>query len=359
MALNQNQKNNSQQTDVIIVGQGIAGSVLAFSLIRAGYSVCVINQPALSSCSTTAAGIWNPIVFKRLTNSWLADTIVPELIAFYTACEKELHTTLLYKRSIIKPLNEEQEKSLWLKKAIDNPFLDGTIYENLSVTDRLTIPSYSNVLLAGNIDTAKFLNEMKIYISETQTYIEEEFVYDDVILENDRVRYHSHSAQKIIFCDGHLISKNPFFKWIPMKPAKGETVTIHCKGIHIGDAILNKGIFILPLGNDTYKIGATYEWETLTDEPTEKGLAELEQKLKTIITLPYTILKQEAGIRPAVIDRRPVIGQHPIHQQAYIFNGFGTKAVMLAPYFAKELTQFIQTNSAIHPEVSPLRFYQK
>lgn len=360
MDTTQNLKNNSKPVDVLIVGQGIAGSVLAFSLIKAGYSVAVISQPQLSACSAIAAGIWNPIVFKRLTASWMAEKVIPELMAFYATCQEELQASFMHQRAIMKPLYEEQEKKLWLKKQLQIPlFLDHNIYENFLLTNEQMIPAYSNVLSAGNIDTVLFLNQMKSYVTNTHTYVEGAFSFQDLVIKNDGISYQSFSAKKIVFCDGHLISKNPFFDWVPMKPAKGEVLTIQCKGIQLGTSILNKGVFILPLGNDVYKVGATYEWKDLSENPTEIGLSELEHKLRAIISLPYTILKHEAGIRPSVVDRRPVVGKHPRFHNMYTFNGFGTKAVMLAPYFAKELTQNMLVNAPIHPDVNPQRFYKK
>lgn len=356
----ENKKNSFPEFDFIIVGQGIAGSVLAISLIRSGYSICLIDQPNLSLCSKVAAGIWNPVVFKRLTKSWLADDLVPELMSFYESFEKETTTQLLHHRHIIKPFTEEQEKNLWLKKSqTENQFLDNVVYTDLKLTEQQTIASYSKVLQAGNLDIPTFLKATKSYIQQTQAYIEEEFNYRQLKIKNDYIEYNQIVAKQIVFCDGYLIQQNPFFNWIPMKPAKGETLTISCDEILLQTDILNKGIFIMPLGNKTYKIGATYEWENLNDHPTEKGRSELEQKLNTVIQSPYIILKHQAGVRPSVIDRRPVVGPHPDHHNIYCFNGFGTKAVMLAPYFAKQLIHFLQNGTTINPEVDPARFKTK
>ena len=350
-------KNNSKQLDFIIVGQGIAGSVLALSLIKSGYTVCVIDKQDLSLSSRIAAGIWNPVVFKRLTKSWLADEVVPELIHFYEFFEKELNASFVNKRFILKPFSEEQEKTFWLKKAeSENEFLDKSIYEDFKVTDTYSIKSYSKVLQAGNIDVTTFLDATKNYISKHHQLIEEVFNHNILKRTNNGIEYKSCSAKNIIFCEGHLISKNPYFNWIPFKPAKGEVLTIICNDLHLENSIFNKGFFILPLGNNTYKVGATYEWENPTDMPTESKKQELITKLNNVISTPYQIVKHEAGVRPSVIDRRPVVGCHPEYNNVYVFNGFGTKAVMLAPYFAKQLVNFIQHHSAIDLAVNPSRF---
>lgn len=354
------QKNNNSIFDFIIVGHGLAGSVLAIQLIKAGYLVCVIDDPKLSSSSKVAAGIWNPVVFKRLTKSWLADELVPELIDFYCYFETETKTSLISQRNIIKPFTEGQEKMLWHKKAqSENHFLDKELYQNLEITSKDTIRSYSKVLNAGNLDVLAFFEASKNFIQERNTFISEKFDFNGLKINESVISYKELQAKNVIFAEGYLISQNPYFNWIPMKPAKGEVLTIYCEDLLIEKDILNKGIFMLPLGNNTFKVGATYEWNDLNDEPTEKAKSELEAKLKALIKVPYQILRHEAGVRPSVIDRRPVVGRHPEKSNLFVFNGFGTKAVMLAPYFAKQFVQYFKSNLPLNPEVDVMRFSGK
>jgi glycine oxidase len=345
--------------DFIIVGQGIAGSVLALSLLKSNYSVLVIDDSSLSSCSRVAAGIWNPIVFKRLTKSWLADDVVPGLMEFYSDASKLLGVQLIHERAIIKPFTEKQEKNLWLKKARnDNRFLDENTYRDLKITAQDTLADHSKVLHAGNLDVKLFLEKTREYLMQNGSYLAEGFDHQQLQSDDSIISYKSQKAKHIVFCEGHLLSKNPFFDYIPLKPAKGEVLTIRCEGLLLNSDILNKGIFILPLGNHTYKLGATYDWADLTDTPTQAAKQTLLDKLKAVISVPFEVIGHEAGVRPAVIDRRPVVGAHSVYENHHIFNGFGTKAVMLAPYFAKAFVAHIKDGKALDPEVDPKRFYK-
>ena len=58
-----------------------------------------------------------------------------------------------------------------------------------------------------------------------------------------------------------------------------------------------------------------------------------------------------------VKDRRPLIGLHPKHPQLAVFNGMGTKAVMLAPYFAIAFSDFLETGKELNSEVDIKRYY--
>lgn len=344
--------------DFVVVGQGIAGSVLSLSLIKAGYSVVVIDDPTLSRCSSVAAGIWNPVVFKRLAKSWLADEVVPELLKFYRDAEQVLGVSLIHERAIIKPFTEQQEKNLWIKKAeTDNLFLDPQLYKDLRLSTQDVIADYSKVKHAGNLEVKLFLEKTRDHLLQSQRYLAESFDHNQLQYEDKAIIYKEIRAKGIVFCEGHLISRNPFFDLIPMKPAKGEVITIHCEELLLDKDILNKGLFILPLSENTYKVGATYNWEDLTDIPTEAAKEELIKKLEALIGVPFRTINHEAGVRPATIDRRPIVGSHPDLPMHYVFNGFGTKAVMLAPYFAKQFLEFVKDGKSLDKEVDVKRFF--
>ena len=187
--------------------------------------------------------------------------------------------------------------------------------------------------------------------------MEETFDYNRVSFSENKVVYKDIEADKIIFCEGYKTIDNPYFSWLPFKLTKGEILTVKIPDFKIDDEfVLNKGVFILPLGNNIYKVGATYEWNDLTEKTTEKGKLELEDKLKKVIKLPFEIIDQQAGIRPTVLDRRPLIGIHSENNKLAVFNGMGTKGVMLVPHFANQFADFLINNIPLNKEVDIDRF---
>ena len=232
-------------------------------------------------------------------------------------------------------------------------YLDETIYPDHPVTAN----DFALVLNSGNIDVTKFLQSVKAELLNKEMFLEELFNYHELKIFPEGIEYKNFKSASIIFCEGFNCTKNPFFNHISFKPAKGEVLTIKCEGLKT-QQIINKGVFILPVGNDLYKVGATYEWDELGPSITEKAKQELTEKLDKVLKLPYSIINHEAGIRPSVIDRRPVIGTHPEHPALKVFNGMGTKGVMLAPYFAKHFIDFLEGKSHLNPEINVERFKQ-
>src|SRR3989344_121074 len=260
----------SKKVDYIIVGQGLAGSILALTLLQKGKSVMVIDDAKPNTASKIAAGLYNPVVFKRLVKSWLADDLLPYMDSFYPEMEKLLGVEFYFSKRILKPFAEEQEKTLWLKKTEEGvgKYLNETIYvEDLNglVYNPLGI---SEVKHAGNLDTIVFLNACKEYLKKKNLFIQEEFDYSQIAMTENSVNYKYISATKIIFCEGYKTTENPFLKWLPFKLTKGETIIIKLPEEHKipFEIVINKAVFILPLGDNTYKVGATYEWEDLSEK---------------------------------------------------------------------------------------------
>ena len=345
------------KTDLIIVGQGIAGTVLALECLQQGYKVIVIDKPELSACSRVAGGIYNPVVFKRLTKSWLADTVLPVMFDFYSQCETLLQSQLLRPMHIAHVLANADEEALWKRKAVNElaEFIDPAIHDPSGEFGFLQ-NRYAFVTRSGYLDMPGFLQATRRFLREKKMLEEETFDHSKLEFTGANVRYKELMADKIIFCEGALHRNNPLFSHLRFKPAKGEILTIYSEELQL-NSILTKDLFILPLAEKNhFKVGATYDWDDLTDETTLKARQELEAKFRSLVPFSYHVIKQEAGVRPSTIDRRPVMGFHHAEPRAGVFNGFGTKGVMLAPFFAKHFCSFMANKSALWQEVDLRRF---
>jgi glycine oxidase len=346
-------------TEVLIVGNGLAANVLAFQLHLQQVSFRLIGDKNLSACSFVAAGIWNPMVFKRMTNSWMAQELISELLLFYKLAEAATQQSFLTQRQIVRSFHEEQEIILWQKKAETEAaqFLDKTIY--LNKDERLihckSLANYSFVNQCGNLNVARFMEACNSFFNEQIT--DAIFEYNELSIHDECISYKGEKAKQIVFCEGYLVKHNPLFNWIPLVPAKGEIADISIPNLNLNNLIFNRDGFLFQTEPNTYRVGATYNWKTLNDEPSQEGLNELQKKVSTITDAPYTVLKHQAGVRPSSKDRRPIIGEHPNYKNVFIFNGLGTKGVMLAPYFSKNFVLFLKGKEALHEEVDVKRFY--
>ena len=343
--------------DYIIVGQGIAGTLLAHELIKKHQSVLVIDQKLEGASSSMAAGIINPITGRRMVKSWMFDKLLSVLQTTYADLEQLLSTNFFHPMHIVKLIKNPSEVDEFLIKNDDpaySPYLDVDTEQH----DYLNNSSFADTLIIRNayhIQVDLLLNVFRDYLQERKLLVEDTFEPAQIEYSDDMILYQTYQSKRLIFCEGHRASNNPYFDHLPFVLAKGDLITIHCPGLP-QDKIISKNFFILPIGNQRFKVGSTYEWTFDHALPNDESKKQLAKKLDQLLALPYTILDHTSGIRPSTKDRRPFIGMHPGHSQLGIFNGFGTKAYSLVPYFAQHFTDHLLTNSPLLPEADILRF---
>ncbi len=345
------------KVDYLIVGQGLAGTVLSYQLIKAKKKVVVINQTNRKSSSHVAAGLYNPITGRRMVKTWLADELFPYLEAFYSDMEQVLETRILMKSGIYRPFLSIEEQNEWMAKSADpmfSDYLEGIVQSSsqLGIKD-----PYGGLALkySGYLDVSLMLDQYKRYLLENEAYIESAFDENMLVVNQEDVSYEGITANKIIFCAGVNDASGRFFNWLPFNPVKGDIISIKSE-IPI-NKIINRGVYIIPQGNGTCRAGSTYSWDDLTDVATEKGKSEMMRKIEELIDSPYQVEDHQVGVRPATDDRRPFIGQHPALKPLYIFNGLGTKGVSLAPYFALEFLAYLEGRKELHEEVNINRYF--
>lgn len=342
--------------DYVIIGGGLAGCTLAYRLISCNKKVLVVDNSKDNISSQVAAGIVNPLTGKRTALSWNAAEIFEELHPFYQKLEQETHSSFFTQLPTYKLFDSIYEQNEWLNKhAVQgfNPFmesgiqhLDQTLIDNpfgalqISQTGRLNIPVY--------------LQSMHQWLANRGAFLNQFVHFEDLSFENSSIETTEWNSKNIIFCDGAAAANNPFFSYLPHKPVHGELLEVEMPGFY-QDRIINKGIFILPTGQNNYLVGATYNWDLKTPVTTEAGREELELKLSKLCPLNYQVLSHQAGIRPASNDRRPYLGVHPKYENAFFLGGLGSKGVSLLPYLSKIFTDYLLFNKELPREVDICR----
>ena len=333
-----------------IIGWGLAGATLAWQLHFRNQPF-VVHDSGYNYSTRVAAGIANPIVFKRLTQSWNADLLMPYAQNFYKKIEAILGVKLISHINIYYPFTNTEDENNWSVKTGDDRFKKWMEHTSLKGFDHVHTPyGMGKVNTFGNLDTARFLDDSKKYFLQQGIEFETEKTDREIAAKNPENDY--------IFCEGISVIENPLFNYLPMKTAHGEVLIIESEELNFKD-VVSKNLFILPLGNQRFKVGATYNWELTEPVTTESGKADLVERLENLIDCSYKIIDHQAGIRPTVADRRPLLGIHPIQKNAYIFNGLGTKGVMLAPYYANHFLDFMLNGILLDSGVSVDRFNKR
>ncbi|WP_143310731.1 NAD(P)/FAD-dependent oxidoreductase [Chitinophaga vietnamensis] len=346
-----------KQVDYIIAGQGIAGTMLSWFLLKAGKKVLVIDDAKPNSASRVAAGIINPVSGRRFEPAWLYETIYPFAQCTYYELSSLLQTDIFTERELWTVFPSQQMRDAFIAKSakgitdqysempaslryegiLDQPF-GAAVIRGATVNLKALLPAYRRYLLQQGALEERHLELSALHISP------DKIIYEEII------------AEKIIFCDGMATAANPMFEAIRFLPNKGEVLLVRIPGLQTND-IIKKGITLVPQGGDLFWAGSTFVWDYTDERPTAAQRAHLEKGLQQLLKIPYTIEGQLAAVRPSGNDRRPVIGFHPAYPAAGIFNGLGTKGCSLAPFMAAHFTEAILGKSLLMQDVDLNRYF--
>lgn len=342
--------------DYIVVGFGLAGMSFCEQLERQNKSFMVFNDHSQQS-SQVAGGMYNPVILKRFTLAWQALEQLSYALPFYESLEKKLGDSFVEPLKLYRRFASVEEQNSWFE-ALDKPGLDGFLSSDIlpQITPEIDSPfGLGSLKGTGRIKVGKLLNAYTNYLESRGDLLKESFDASLVQTTDSGIVYKGVKAKRIVFATGYGLCENPFFNYLPLTGTKGELLKIKCPSVQL-HGIVKSGVFLLALGNDEYYVGATYEWKDKTQLPSVKGKEELLSKLKKFLKADFEIVEQIAGIRPTVVDRRPLVGQHPVYSQMYVLNGLGTRGVLVAPTVSKQLLDFIEKGIEIDPEMSIARF---
>lgn len=352
--------------DYIVVGSGLAGIAFSEIALQNNKSILVINDDS-QNASKIAGGLYNPVILKRFSEVWQADSQLDLLSRFYSGLESKLGVKLDYKLPLLRKFHSVEEQNNWFT-ASDKPNLSKFLSTKLITSKFNAIASpfnFGEVLQSGYLDTALLLETYKNFLISENLFQNETFDFSLLEIKEDFVSYKNRQAKHIVFAEGFGMLSNPFFSKLPLDGTKGELLLIKAPGLNL-EVIVKSAVFIIPLGNDLYKVGATYNWQDKTNLPTEAAKKELTDQLKELIQCDFEIIEHYAGVRPTVKDRRPLVGTHPLHNAIHVLNGLGTRGVMLAPAMATSLFNNIEKGVALDPMIDIKRiknfvssFYQK
>ncbi|WP_299756231.1 FAD-dependent oxidoreductase [uncultured Pontibacter sp.] len=344
--------------DFIVVGHGLAGAILSYTLRKQGRRVLVIDEPRASAASRVAAGLLNPVAGKRFAKSWLADTFIPAADAFYDELEVHFGRQLFIHKPIYKIFSSIEEQNTWMAKSADSSWGDYILDTHTQSIHQPDIDDpYGGIMIGrgGYLQVAEMLDLLTQELLEQKMMLPERFDVEQLQLTEGGVRYKDAEAAHLIFCEGFQVVNNPYFKWLPIQPTKGEVLEVQTEN-YDPECIYNKAVYVVPVGDGRFKIGATYNWRQPDEEPTPQGQEELAERFGQITTQPFHVTGHWAGIRPAVRDRRPLAGTHPQFAQLSVFNGMGSKGVLMAPYLAQRFAAALAGTEEVMPEIHILRY---
>ncbi|MHA7130767.1 NAD(P)/FAD-dependent oxidoreductase [Algoriphagus namhaensis] len=342
--------------DFLLIGQGLAGSILGYRLLKAGKTLRIIDQPASNRSSRIAAGLYNPITGRKMVKTWWADLLFPAIQPLYRELESVTKRYFLEETDIYRPFLTIEEQNEWMGKSAEEAFSPYVrqVFQN-SRNSAIQDP-FGGVLLknSGWLNTVSFLDAMQDYFGES--LIQDKFDESKLAELDSGWNYDGQEYSALIFANGLGAMETSFFDFLPFAPVKGEILELSQN--FTPDYIVNRGVFRVSISEKIHRVGSTYTKHDLDRGVTEDAKKELLERLADLIHEPVKeVLSHKFGIRPATRDRKPFLGKHPDKESVYCFNGFGAKGVSLIPYLSQVMVDYLLGKRGLEKEVDIARYF--
>lgn len=322
------------RSPLLIIGQGIAGTLLAHACERAGLPFEIVDAGHDGAASRVGAGIINPITGQRFVKSRGIDALRAPALAMYRELEATLGVPLVREMRVRRLFRNDDERRVFAEKMDRGelaPYAGAADREGFWIEGALRVDTAALIAAArARLLAAGRLRETRIGISDA--------------LE----RY-----ETVIACTGANDESGRAWAGVSCVRATGEILRLAVEGLD-PEVILNRGHWLLPTGPGEARIGATYS-RGVSDPKAAR--IELEGSAVELLGgRTFAVTAQEAGARVTTSDRQPLAGRDASELRLGVFNGLGSKGALLAPWIARQWTRHLGEGVAFDPAVAISRF---
>jgi len=345
--------------DFLIIGQGAAGSFLAWELLKRDKQIVVVDDDHRRSSSMVSAGIINPVTGKRFAVTDEFDCFFAHALRTYQELEAKFDQRFFEPLDILRVFQNKSEHDHWQRKVDFGKSQEYCKQTHRPGTFHTTLKDpFGSVLIkkSGFCHTKCFLSVLNTFFQDQNIYAGQKIAYDDLTIDEGSVRFGGESFRTVIFCEGYQAQWNPWFDWIPYNSVKGEILNIEIQDARLSPMIINKGKWCVPLGHSQWAAGSSYMWDQLDCEPTAEARDEIVCGLNQCFSGTIEVKDHKAGVRPVIKDQKAVIGRHPKIPHLAIFNGLGSKGFLTAPYYASHFADYLSGVSTLREDIDVSRF---
>lgn len=301
---------------VLVVGQGLAGTLLAWALERAGRDFVIVDAGNGRSASQVGAGLVNPVTGERWVTApgWVTRAASARAVyrEIETAWGVRLITHLRIRRTWQTPAEAAAVRAKVERGALAPWVTESGLEADAAWIEgawRVDLPA---LLAAGR---ARWVKQGRLREASVEPH-------------DYNVKTH---PGPVVWCIGAAERQVP-----TLQAVGGETLEVAiCGGVLPLDVVRHDGVWILPVGGGRAWAGASFVRHEAEREGRRAALrASVGRQLSDVGWRETAIL---AGWRMTSPDREPRSGWLAGREGAEgVFNGLGSKGTLLAPDLAGE-----------------------
>lgn len=347
---------------ILIVGQGLAGSALAWRLIHSGAECLVVDRPVGETASRVAAGLVNPLTGRKVRPEWRQEECLPETEAYYRETERELGGSWWQKTPIWRETEGDDQEALWHERQLDPasaPFA-GPL---LPWPAGWEAPGRAAYTRGGAVLHAEALvDAVRTWLRERGSLCEAEVNPAEVAAAapgGEGVAWRGETFRCVVWCTGYEAAEGLDLPALASRLSKGTIVDVELPEfaweagvLHFGHWLVRHGAF--------WRLGATYEW-TWAEPGVAEGAAvqELLCDLQRRYLGEVRLVRARAAVRPIIRYSQPVAGPIPGRPGHYVFSGLGSRGVTTSPWVSRLLAAHLLEGQPLPEDVEPSPLWKR
>ncbi len=337
----------------LIVGQGVAGTLLADALVERGEPVAVADDGRAGSASRAALGLIAPLGGRRWTRAGPLEQLLPAAGEALDRLQCRTGGTFQWEAPLLRLFTsngDRQAATARLFQPTCRPYLGPVVGPGADT-------GIGGVWIRGGrvVAVADMLAAARHWLVRTGRFRRSRVDPGSLRFRAGGLTWGEEAFRRVVFCQGAWAGSNP---WSPpggLAGLKGEV--LEGRWPELDPRPVSLGATLVPLGQDRFRLGATYERGDGAAVPTEGGRRWLQSRLGELPGAEEArITGHKAGIRPVSADGMPLAGPHPDDHRIWLFNGLGSKGLLLGPYYAGRLADSLIGMGRVPREVDPCRF---
>lgn len=358
---------------VRIVGQGLAGTALAWEFERVGIEFQIIDRGHAGSASAAAAGVMNPVTGQRFVKAWRVDELLPQALEFYRDAEKRLGVSLLESLRGWRVFRNATEATRYAAKHASGelaPYDRGPIARSASDAWCIAASGAAEFGEIWRLDVTRYLAASRERWKGAGRLLEEEFELPasasgagalgplgpldaPAAVIRDEVFPTSSNALITILCTGAALLADP--RW----PALGALRAAHGEIVELRNAfvppatMINARHWFLPLADGRVLGGASYRVDGAGSP--DDGAAELARAAGEVLRGAGSITAVRSGVRLVAEDKLPLAGWLDRAHSLGVCTALGSKGALFAPWLARQWSAQLVEEKAFACEVALAR----
>lgn len=341
--------------DTLIIGQGLAGTTLAWQLAARSDRVVIVDAGDAVSASTVSAGLVTPITGRRLSGPWFTPDEFTRAEAFYRDIERRVGRPLFKRHAAARVFMSADDGALWECRRTNDGVASCLVPHGAGplLPADIADTRHGGFLMQGaRLDMAAYVAASRAHFDIRRGRVD---VDRDVHIDADRVSVRGLTARRVIACDGFAAGSSTVFAGLPFQPSKGEILTIRLP-VALHDRAIHADVWLAPTADPhVFRAGSTSDWDTLDTVPTDAGRADIERRLRRLLRVPFETIGHDAAVRPGLRGRPAAVGLHPATPRIGLFNGLGTKGTLRAPIYAARFVAHLFDGAPLPPDIDIAR----